>query len=208
MPFEFICPSRPALGPGGAVPGHSHYIPEIILYFAATAARALYPRDYISRTKLVFLSWIKLVKAHLSAMRPLPSLLLLCGSYGGTAIAYTTGRAKSHTANLKRETNHDKRACVVLDIDSLSSSLLGCALRCLVWGTEACAQRHTACGACPPREVWVVYRVALHAPTLPLGDRIMSRRQLVPLSVSSQPHADVARAAHSARKSTESCCCC
>ena len=58
MPFEFICPSRPALGPGGAVPGHSHYIPEIILYFAAAAAaraiRAIIARD-ISRTKLVFL---------------------------------------------------------------------------------------------------------------------------------------------------------
>ena len=73
--------------PGGSVPGHSHYIPlcsEIILYFAARrhrGARALSAR-YISRAKLVFLFWIKVVTAHFSAMRPLSSLLLLCSSYG------------------------------------------------------------------------------------------------------------------------------
>ena len=56
-------------------------------------ARALSARD-ISRTKLVCLFWIKLVTALFDAIRPLPSLLLLCGSYGGTAIEYTptTGR--------------------------------------------------------------------------------------------------------------------
>ena len=50
-------------------------------------ARALSARE-ISRTKLVWLFWIKLVTALFDAMRPLPSLLLLCGSYGGTAIEY------------------------------------------------------------------------------------------------------------------------
>ena len=42
----------------------------------------------ISRTKLVWLFWIKRITALFDAMRPLPSLLLLCGSYGGTAIEY------------------------------------------------------------------------------------------------------------------------
>ena len=78
--FPIVSPSR--------VPGHSHYIPEIILYSAAAAARAIraiIARD-ISRTKLVFLFWIKLITALSDAMRTLPSLLLLCGGYGGTAI--------------------------------------------------------------------------------------------------------------------------
>ena len=62
-----------------------------ILFFAAAAAaraiRAIIARD-ISRTKLVFLFGSKLVTALSDAMRTLPSLLLLCASYGGTAIRY------------------------------------------------------------------------------------------------------------------------
>ena len=90
MPFDSFVPRAPhSVGPGGALPGHSHYIPEIILYFAAAAAaraiRAIIARD-ISRTKLAFLFGSKLVTALSDAMRTLPSLLLLCGGYGGTAI--------------------------------------------------------------------------------------------------------------------------
>ena len=142
MPSEFVCPSRPALGPGGAVPGHSHYIPEIILYFAAAAAaraiRAIIARD-ISRTKLVFLFGSKLVTALSDAMRTLPSLLLLCGGYGGTAIEYgsLTGQYGLDYCIAEADTTSDMTASTTM-APLPWTSLAPPYVSATTWATDAC----------------------------------------------------------------------
>ena len=128
-----------------SVPGHSHYIPEIILYSAAAAARAIraiIARD-ISRTKLVFLFWIKLVTALSDAMRTLPSLLLLCGGYGGTAIEYgsLTGQYGLDYCIAEADTTSDMTASTTMAAPTCTlpwTSLAPPYMSATTWAPDVC----------------------------------------------------------------------
>ena len=87
----------------------------------------------------MFLFWIKLITALSDAMRTLPSLLLLCGGYGGTAIEYgsLTGQYGLDYCIAEADTTSDMTASTTM-APLPWTSLAPPYVSATTWATDVC----------------------------------------------------------------------